>query len=499
MIVNFNMKRQSGVLLHPTALSGPFGIGELGPDAYRFIDHLADMGQSLWQILPIGPADLHNSPYSSSSTFAGNHLLISLQLLVEDGLLDFKLLDRGREANLNKINFDNVIRFKMPLLKKTSKNFEKNASSAMKISFENFCNNQFFWLDDYSKYWALKEENNQACWSDWKSYEVKNLNYILEAKIIQFIFYDHWSRLRNHAKGKGVQIVGDMPIYVGYDSADVCFNRNLFLLDQEGKMEYQAGCPPCEYQKEGQLWGTPLYNWKNHESTNFRWWQQRFKKLFEMVDIIRLDHFIGYAKYYRIPINHKTAHGGEWLNAPGDKLFETISPHIDNFNVISEDLGDVTQDVIDLRNKHHFPGMRVLQFESFKNLSTNNFSENSIVFTGTHDNDTIMGWFESLPKNDGGEDVITQDRLLDFFKCSRDDIHWEIISYAFNTKSNTIIVPVQDILGETSSARFNVPGTLSIDNWSWRLEEQKLTKFIKEKLAKLTEDRNRDSRLFNHL
>ena len=264
-------------------------------------------------------------------------------------------------------------------------------------------------------------------------------------------------------------------------------------------MKYQGGCPPCEYHDGGQLWESPLYEWKNHERTNFKWWEQRFKKLFEMVDIVRLDHFIGYTKYYKIPISDQTAHNGEWIEAPGDKLFQSLKSKINFFNVISEDLGDVTQDVIALREKHYFPGMHVLQFELDQIFSDNNFSENSVVFTGTHDNDTLLGWFESLSKDSINEETLTKNSLLDFFKCTKDDLHWEIINYAYSTRGNTVITPLQDILGEDSSARFNVPGTLSPNNWSWRIQEDKLTKFIKTRLAKLTESHNRNNRVLENL
>ena len=264
-------KRKSGILLHPTALPGPYGIGEIGPQAYRFVDHLSDMGQTLWQILPIGPTDFHNSPYSSMSTFAGNHLLISLDLLVEDGLLDSKILEGCQVDNLHKIIFNDVINFKLPILKQVCQNFDKQAPIEIKISFEQFCINQSYWLDDYSRYWALKDENDQKSWFEWKLSTVQNTEYVHEAKVIQFLFHDQWHRLRQYCRGKGIQIIGDMPIYVGYDSADVYANPELFQLDSKGRMKYQGGCPPCEYQEEGQLCKSPLYHWQNHEKTNFEW------------------------------------------------------------------------------------------------------------------------------------------------------------------------------------------------------------------------------------
>ena len=477
--MNLNTKSRSGILLHPTALPGPYGIGDIGPHAYRFIDDLHDMGQSLWQILPIVPTDYCNSPYSSISTFAGNHLLISLDLLVEDGLL--KSLDVPIELNCKKINFDKAIDFKIPILKQVSKNFKVNASPTMKGQFENFCIENSYWLDDYSKYLALREENNNISWISWKSREPNDINLVQEAKIIQFIFHDQWNRLRDYCRNKEVKIIGDMPIYVSYDSADTYSNRNLFQLDELGRMIFQSGCPPCEYQKKGQLWRTPLYDWENHEKTNFEWWQNRFRKLFEMVDIVRLDHFIGYAKYYRIPIKDQTACDGEWLQAPGDKLFQVLDSTSIDFNVIAEDLGDITEDVINLRDKYQFPGMRVLQFEFEKTLK-NNFFKNSLVCTGTHDNDTIMGWFESLSSHSDDENILTKSKLLNFFKCKKNSIHWKVINYALSTASDMVIVPMQDLLGKNSSSRFNTPGILSDDNWSWRMEENSITQSLKDKL-----------------
>jgi len=483
--MTINTNRKSGVLLHPTALPGLGVIGEIGPDAYRFVDHLSDMGQSLWQILPIGPTDNYNSPYSSISTFAGNPLLISLHLLVEDNLLDSKVLDNCEQTILNHVPFNEVVSFKIPILKEVSKNFNLNASPGMKHSFEQFCIDHSYWLDDYAQYCTLKEENGQKSWIDWNSQTPKNKECAYDEKVIQFIFHDQWSRLREYCFKKEIQIIGDMPIYVGYDSADVYANRELFQLDESGRMTYQAGCPPCEYQKEGQLWGTPLYNWDNHEKTNFRWWQKRFKKLLGMVDTIRLDHFIGYSKYYRISMNEKTAHYGEWMRAPGEKLFNVLSSTIKDLNVIAEDLGDVTEEVISLRDKFNFPGMRVLQFEFDQLASPENFPKNSVVYTGTHDNDTILGWIGSLPISDSSTDILTKNKLLKLFNCTLDDIHWEMINYAMSAGSNTTIIPIQDILGKGPSCRFNTPGTLSPNNWSWRMKEE-LSKPIKTKLMELT-------------
>jgi len=283
-----------------------------------------------------------------------------------------------------------------------------------------------------------------------------------------------------------------MPIYVGYDSADVYSNPELFQLDGEGRMIYQGGCPPCEYQEEGQLWESPLYNWQNHEKTNFEWWQRRFKKLFEMVDIIRLDHFIGYSKYYSIPISDQTGHNGEWIQAPGEKLFQILKSTIIDLNVFVEDLGDVTEEVISLRDKYNLQGMRVLQFELEKILPAEDFPLNSVVCTGTHDNNTLIGWFELLPEKSRNKSIQTKYKLLQYFQCTNKNIHWEIINYALSTASNIVTIPLQDILGKNSSGRFNVPGTLSSNNWSWRMKEENMSQSIKIKLAEITKQHKRN-------
>ena len=364
---------------------------------------------------PLGPTDIYNSPYSSISTFAGNPLLISFELLIEDGLLDPALLANYKKNNPDKILFKDLIDFKIPILNEISMQFEINASSEMKISFNQFCENNSYWLDDYSNYYALKIENQYTSWINWRSHIVKNEENIYQAKIIQFIFHEQWSRLQKYCTTHGVEIIGDMPIYVGYDSSDVYFNRDLFQLDNYGKMKYQGGCPPCEFQENGQLWGTPLYDWDKHSQNNFKWWKKRFKKLFEMVDIIRLDHFIGYTKYYSIPINDKTAHNGKWNKAPGNQLFDILKSSFPNFSVIAEDLGDATLDVINLRDEFQFPGMLVLQFEIEKMLSKKDFRSNSIVCTGTHDNDTLLGWIDSLKDSDSNKNIFTKSKLLELF------------------------------------------------------------------------------------
>ena len=472
--------------MHPTSLPGGHGIGDLGSEAYRFVDQLSDMGQSLWQILPLGPTDQFNSPYSSLSTFAGNHLLISLDLLVKENLIKASSITSKASLNSNRVNFKDVIAYKVPILNQASKDFNKKASPEMKNQFKDFVESNSYWLESYSLFCANKEANQNRSWTKWRQDCVGLQEHIDQAKVLQFLFHYQWENLRRHCKERGVQIIGDMPIYVDHDSSDVFSNRHLFDLNKDGTMIYQSGAPPCDFQKKGQLWGTPVYSWDKHEEEQYKWWVQRFKKLFQMVDIIRLDHFIGYAKFYRVSASRKTAINGEWLCGPGANLFDAILRSIENFNVIAEDLGDVTRDVIELRERYKFPSMKVLQFEIDAAQLSKDYDRNSFFCTGTHDNDTIMGWFKSLPKKRSELNKLSQDSLLKFFNCSIENIHWRIINYSLSKNSKFVIVPMQDLFAEDSEARFNLPGTLSDNNWSWRMMPNQMTDSIKNKLSDLT-------------
>ena len=491
-----NKQRRSGILLHPTALPGKFGIGEIGPKAYQFIDDLCEMSQSFWQILPIGPTDRSFSPYSLMSTFAGNHLLISLELLVEDGLLSTKDINCHPVFNSGKIEFQKMIEFKTPLLKKVCQNFEEHSSQDIRNLYEIFCINNDYWLNDFSRFWAFKQENGQKSWIDWGSREIKNPLLVNYAKIIQFLFHKQWDQLRKYCQNRQILIIGDMPIYVSYDSADVWANSELFELDESNKMRFQSGSPPCKYNEEGQIWENPLYNWPVHEKDNFKWWKMRFKKLIDLVDIVRLDHFIGYERFYKIPINQPSLKG-EWIPAPGSKLFKSLLSKLKKIKVIAEDLGDISEDVIKLRNKFNFPSMRVLQFDLENNEINLNDIEDSFLYTGTHDNNTLIGWFESLPYDCRNGREISQEKLLDNFKCKSKNIHWELINYAMNSRNNIVVIPVQDILGLDSCSRFNTPGTISDLNWTWRLDERKLTPIIKQKMADISKSNKRNLMIMN--
>ena len=487
--MEFKDIRKSGVLLHPTSLPGKELYGDIGPNAYKFIDDLSYMGQSLWQILPIGPVDQYNSPYSSTSTFAGNELLISLDLLVEDNLLDQKHLNEFRSFDKVKTNFTDFSNYKRSLLKQVASKFNSNANNNIKDKFDAFCINESYWLDDYVEFCALKDCNSHNQWFEWTSSDYNPIDITLY-KIIQFFFDHQWKNLKKYCNSKNVNIIGDMPIYVGYDSADVYHNKQLFQLNDIGLMKFKAGCPPCDYQEKGQVWGNPVYDWSNHEQTKFNWWRQRFKRLLGMVDIIRLDHFIGYQRYYKIPVNDITAENGQWDNSGGDALFDSLSSIINKNNIIAEDLGDITPEVTKLRNKYEFSGMEVFQFNFNSSLSFKNNNNHSVVYTGTHDNDTIIGWFNSLDEKNLNSDKLSQSILLDYFNCNKSIVNWEIINYVMSLDNYTCIFPVQDILSLNSSCRFNTPGILSENNWKWKMKEH-LNDKVKNKLMDLTIKNNR--------
>ena len=472
--------KQSGILLHPTALPGPYGIGELGMEAYRFIDMLEEMGHSLWQVLPLGPTDGTFSPYSSSSAFAGNPYIISTELLLEYGLIQKSDISTLKFAE-QRIDIENIDSFKMDLLFIASNNFLDKIDMDLYNGYEIFCQENSYWLDDYARFSAIKIENKGVSWNKWKNVNVKNDQLESIIKIIQFLFDFNWKKIRSYANKKGIQIIGDMPIYVSYDSCDVWSNRELFRLDRNGEMMYEAGCPPCDYNVDGQHWGMPVYNWKKHLESNFDWWKKRFKRMFSMLDILRIDHFIGFSRYYSIPINQSPM-DGFWSDSPGNELLSSLSIDINNYDIFVEDLGDVTQDVFDLRDHYRLSGTRVVQFDLNEKLVDNTYSSDTVLYTGTHDNDTLVGWINSL--NDKQKKAV-YNMLLE--KVT----HWKLIEYAMNSDCDRVVIPLQDVLGLDSKYRFNTPGTLSEDNWVWRFSFDDLSNLMIDRMRKITEDSNR--------
>ena len=476
---------RSGILLHPTALPGPWGIGEMGPHAYKFIDDLVEMGQSYWQILPLGPVDNTFSPYSLLSTFAGNPLLISFDVLIEIGLLKSDEVGDYSKFDAARIDFEQVVAQRMDVLNKMCVHFHKRASHDLMEAFNSFCNNQKDWLPDYVNFCALRKSNQNESWNHWHPENEAQIIDIQNEKILQFLFHIQWNELKLYCHEKGILIIGDMPIYVSHDSADVWGNPQLFQLDEQGNKLAEAGCPPCGFHEDGQVWGNPLYDWDAHLNSNFEWWMRRFSKLFKLVDVVRVDHFIGFSKYWQLPPNSVSAQGGHWVHVPGNRLFDTLFETFENPKIIAEDLGDVSDEVIELRNKYNFPGMRVLHFEFGEQVeSIKSFPYDSVTYTGTHDNNTSLGWLNNLDESE-------IDYISNNLNSNEIDVHWRLIDHALQSGSRRTILPIQDVLGLDEESRFNKPGTLSNKNWSWRLLDSQITKEVKSKIRELTEKNSR--------
>jgi 4-alpha-glucanotransferase len=466
-------RRGCGVLLHPTSLPGPGGIGAMGTDARRFVDLLAAMGMSYWQVLPLAPPACGNSPYSAFSAFAGNPLLIDLDQMVIDG--DLAAISCDDSPNDGCVDFEAVFEKKMTLLKTAGTRFLANDAAPGKQEFWDFCNTTP-WLHDYALFMALKRRYKDRSWEKWpadlalltpEKYEKASIEMGPEIgvkKYIQWQFFRQWRRLRTYAAGKGIAIIGDIPIFVGYDSADVWSHRELFLLDSMGKPTVVAGVPPDYFSASGQLWGNPLYDWKKMGDQKFAWWIERFQSMFELFDIIRVDHFRGFEAAWQVPAGEKTAVNGTWVKAPGTVLFDALTDSLGNLPVIAEDLGIITPEVVALRERYGFPGMKIVQF-AFDSGPSNpylphNHQKKSVVYTGTHDNDTTAGWYGSLSD--------AQRRRVSNYVGGREDDTVEcLLRTVLMSVADTAIIPLQDLIGLGSEARMNVPGT-AFGNWGWR-------------------------------
>lgn len=493
-------------MLHPTSFPSRFGIGDLGESAYRFVDFLVESAQQFWQVLPVGPTGYGNSPYMSYSAMAGNPLLISPEKLSERTLLteeDFANLPFPTE----KVDFEQVIQTKTPLLKKAGANFTTQASPAQQQEFTNFCNAKAYWLDDYALFMALKDAYADASWYAWKPELVKRQPDALAEwrerlkaeiyyyKFIQFEFFSQWSALKRYANTHGIQIIGDIPIYVAHDSADVWAHPENFCLDEDtGVAALMAGVPPDYFSETGQLWGNPVYNWEQLQQSNFKWWVQRFQAMLDYVDIIRIDHFRGFEAYWAVPQGETTAMKGEWITAPGEALFTTLNQALGTLPVLAEDLGVITPEVEALRDKFEFPGMKVLQF-AFGSDADNpflpfNFPRNCVVYTGTHDNDTTVGWYHSASDYE-------RERLLQYMGCiSNDGIHWDMIRLALSSVANQAIIPLQDVLGLDTQARMNFPSKPE-GNWGWRYHADALNGEVSDRLKTLTKLYGRNPKFEN--
>jgi len=487
--------RSSGILLHPTSLPSRFGIGDLGPEAFSFVDFLAASGQRLWQVLPLGPTGYGDSPYMCFSAMAGNPLLISLEILKDKGLLDDEDLQALRNYP-NIVDYGRVITEKLPLLKKAWRCFRDGATTEQSSAFERFCQVNAHWLEDFALFMALKEHYHGKPWVKWnlslvkrkrdaiKKAMVKYAKQMAFHRFLQFEFHQQITALRQYANQRKVSIIGDLPIYVAHDSAEVWAQPQYFEINKDTGMLYSvAGVPPDYFSATGQLWGNPIYNWEQLEHDHFEWWIERFIVLLGYVDVIRIDHFRGFEAYWRVNYGEETAINGEWVQAPGKALFNQLYERFGYLPVIAEDLGVITPEVEQLRDNFNLPGMKILQF-AFGSDEDNlylphNYTENCVVYTGTHDNDTTQGWFETL--TDSEKEIV-----LDYLKSDTpENIHWDMVDLAFSSMAKMAIVPMQDLLGLPSSARMNTPSKKD-RNWVWRLEPNMLTSELKDKLLALT-------------
>lgn len=479
-------KRASGVLLHPTSLPGSYGIGDLGPQAYRWVDFLSASGCGLWQILPLGPTGYGDSPYQCFSAFAGNPYLVSPELLIEDGLLLPGDLSTMPEFPADRVDFGALIPWKLELLNKAFIHFQLLESADLQNEFETFSKEHAFWLEDFALFMALKEAYGGGPWVKWPASLRERSSQalararkafatpVLRHKFYQFLFFRQWKALRAYTSNRNIQIIGDIPIFVAHDSAEVWSQPELFYLNKKGNPTVVAGVPPDYFSRTGQLWGNPLYNWEVHARNDFTWWIQRIRNVLGLVDIIRLDHFRGFAGYWEVPAREKTAVRGRWVSGPGESFFEVVAKAFGELPIIAEDLGEITPDVVAMRDRFDLPGMKIVQFafhgDPNEPFLPHNHVANCIVYTGTHDNDTATGWYERVSE-------IEKDYYRRYLGRDGHDVAWDMIRAAWMSVGVFAIAPMQDLLGLDNSARMNYPGNPS-GNWSWRMNEEDINRFL---------------------
>jgi len=484
--------RSSGILMHITSLPSPYGIGTFGKEAYEFVDFLRMAGQKYWQVLPLGPTGFGDSPYQSLSAFAGNPYFIDLDILCQEGLLDKKYLENVEFGlNAERVDFEKIFNNKMPILKlafKMGRNKYKNDISKFKEENK-------YWLEDYSLYMAIKKQFNLVSWHEWdediklrKKETVEYYKEKLKEEIeywvfLQFLFFKQWSELKNYANKKGIKIIGDIPIYVAEDSADTWANSDIFLLDEKKRPIKVSGCPPDDFSPTGQLWGNPIFDWEALEKKGFNWWIKRMEASIKLYDVIRIDHFRGFESYWEIPYGEETAVNGRWVAGPGIKLFNAIKNALGDVNIIAEDLGYLTPNVIKFREDTGYPGMKVLQFafdtREESDYLPHNYDKSCVVYTGTHDNDTVNGWLENGNKKD-------VEHAIKYLKLNKEEgFNWGFIRGAWSSVGNLAIAQMQDFLGLGSEARMNIPSTIG-GNWQWRVRKECLSEDLSAKIYELT-------------
>ncbi len=480
-----SFSRSGGILLHITSLPGPYGIGDIGPQAFRFVDFLAESRCKLWQVLPLGPTGYGDSPYQCFSAMAGNPYIISPELLAQDGFLSESDLARKPDFPTDRVDFGKLIPWKLSLLARAFEHLQA-VPSTWRDDFDQFRKENADWLDDYSLFMALKEAHGGGPWNQWpedlrkrKEPAMQQARQALSAAIqrfafYQFMFFRQWSALHLYANQKGLSIIGDIPIFVAYDSSDVWANPELFFLDEDGNPTVVAGVPPDLFSATGQLWGNPLYRWNIHQETGYRWWSKRIRSTLSMIDILRLDHFRGFAGYYEIPAGNATAEHGRWVPGPGPDLFRAFEKNLGNgeasgqgeLPIIAEDLGVITPDVIELRETFHLPGMKVLQF-AFSGPDNpflpHLYPKNCVAYTGTHDNNTCNGWLASATEAE-------RRFALDYLNSDGKGFARDMIRAIWSSVAVFAITPMQDVLKLDGSARMNYPSRLG-GNWEWRMKK----------------------------
>jgi 4-alpha-glucanotransferase len=488
------MARAAGVLVHATSLPGPFGIGDMGPATGRFLDWASEAGLKLWQVLPLGPAGLNGSPYNSPSAFAGNPLLISPQLLADEGWLSPDAIEGAPRFDEDRLLLEKVKEWKMGLLRRSWSGFRESAVPECRRELDEFVEGpeQRFWLEDWALYAALKRRFAGKSWLEWDAELRQRRPGALRAaaedlaeevafeRYLQFLFFRQWRALRREAHARGLGLIGDVPFYVAPDSADIWANQELFQVDGEGRPTKVGGVPPDYFSEDGQLWGNPLYRWERIAERGYDWWIERIRANLRLVDRLRLDHFRGFAAYWEVDAGEKTAVGGRWAPGPGRALFDALREKLGDLPLIAEDLGIITEDVVQLREELALPGMRVLQF-AFDDPASSHLPEhhasNSVAYTGTHDNDTLLGWFEGLEEHRRGH-------VLERLGCDAGEVLWKMISATFGSPAALALVPLQDLFGLGGEARMNRPG-VARGNWRWRARSSLFNLELASRLRRL--------------
>lgn len=486
-------ERSCGILLHPTSFPGDFGIGDIGPQAHKWIDFLSKAGCGLWQVLPLGPTGYGDSPYQSFSAFAGNPYLISPESLLEEGLIHSNDLVDLPEFPPEKVDFGAVISWKTGLLDRAFIQFQHSNSKSLHLNFQEFQEKHSFWLPDFALFMALKEAYGGGSWVNWPS-PLLNRDpsaidqardshsiAIIRQEFRQFIFYRQWESLRQHANNEEILIIGDIPIFVAHDSSDVWAHPELFYLDEKGDPTVVAGVPPDYFSKTGQLWGNPLYRWDIHQADGYGWWLKRLSAVLEFVDIVRLDHFRGFAGYWEVPFGNKTAVDGRWVAGPGQDFFAEVEKSLGHLPIIAEDLGVITPDVTEMRRRFNLPGMRIIQFafngDPKDPFLPHNHELDSVIYTGTHDNDTSRGWYERVPENE-------KSFYRRYLNTDGNDVSWDFIRAAWGSVSIFALAPLQDFLNLGNEARMNYPGNAS-GNWIWRMPANALSESLQERIKEI--------------